>query len=248
MLINTVAQRYEGQVKVVSEDFGASELAERFGVKRYPAVFVNDVLIAKPKDFGFFGTSGSQGSGRYTPWLKEESHERFSQDLDRILQQAISGELESFDPEMLSEEEITALPELEGKDLLGQVWNSKTLRETVTIVDFWATWCPPCIKALPWLVELQEQHPGRLQILSVAIESKVEDVQRISEVLHLPFPTLLGTPELARSFGDLTSVPTMFIFASGGRLIDVIYGAPPGLHDQVEALLADHLDNVSGGR
>lgn len=247
MLIKTIAQKYEGKVKVVNEDFGASELADRFGVKRYPAVFVNEVLIARPKDFGFFGESGSQGAGRYTPWLNEESHERFSQDLDRTLRQAMSGELEAFDPGDVSEEGITSLPLFSERDLLGQEWSTKPLLETVTIVDFWATWCPPCIKAMPWLVKLQEQYPDRLQIVSVAIESKLEDVKQVSEEMFLPFPTLMGTPELARDFGDLTSVPTMFIFAPGGGLVDVIYGAPPGLHDQVESLVRQHMNSAPKG-
>ena len=79
------------------EDFGDSELARRFGVLRYPAVFVNDVLIAKPKDFGFFGKGGSQGTGRYTPWLDEANQARFQADLEQILVRALSGDLGSID-------------------------------------------------------------------------------------------------------------------------------------------------------
>ena len=49
------------------ENYGDSELAKRFGVKRYPAIFVDDVLVATPKDFGWFGTGEGKDEGRYAP-------------------------------------------------------------------------------------------------------------------------------------------------------------------------------------
>ena len=67
--------KFPGKVRFVSENFGASKLAERFGVTRYPAVFVEDVLVARPNDFGFFGRG--EKSGRYTPWRNAASQARF---------------------------------------------------------------------------------------------------------------------------------------------------------------------------
>ena len=52
--------KYRQRVTFVNENFGASKLAERFGVQRYPAVFVDDVLIARPRDFGYFGEGGKR--------------------------------------------------------------------------------------------------------------------------------------------------------------------------------------------
>jgi hypothetical protein len=49
----------------VVENYGASALAKRVGVTRYPVIFVNDVLVATPKDFGFYGRGEGQGEGRY---------------------------------------------------------------------------------------------------------------------------------------------------------------------------------------
>ena len=40
------------------ENFGESDLADRFGVERYPAIFIDEVLIARPKDFGFYAKTG----------------------------------------------------------------------------------------------------------------------------------------------------------------------------------------------
>jgi len=223
---------------VVNEDFGASELAERFGVKRYPAVFVNDVLVAKPKDFGFFGEGGSQGSGRYTPWLNAESQARFKADLQDILERAVRGDFAATGTDSTPDEDrLARLPDFEVEDIHHTPVRASDLRDTVTIVEFWATWCPPCLRALPWLVELQERHAGELRIVGIAVESHPEDVRRIAEENELPFPVILNTPELARSFGDLTSVPTLFVFGVGGELVRVVYGSPPGEAEEIEALL-----------
>jgi len=54
----------------------ARELARRFGVTRYPAMFVDDVLVATPKDFGFYGKGEGGGEGRYAPLKSAASHER----------------------------------------------------------------------------------------------------------------------------------------------------------------------------
>ena len=48
-------QGFGGRARFVSENYGDSELAKRFGVTRYPAIFVDDVLVATPNDFGFYG-------------------------------------------------------------------------------------------------------------------------------------------------------------------------------------------------
>ena len=238
MLVKTIAQQFPGRVRVQEENFGESALAERFGVKRYPAVFVNEVLVAKPKDFGFFGKSGSQGAGRYTPWLKPENQMRFREDMGRIVKQALRGELSASAATGAPEEEsLRQLPKFLLKDLAGVEVNSSALEETVTIVEFWATWCPPCIKALPWLSELQAQHPTQLQILGVAIESPLGDLRAINERFELPFPVVQGTAELAIDFGDLVAVPTTFVFGVGGKLIQVFHGAPPTLKQDIEALL-----------
>ena len=83
MLVQEVASKYPGQVTFVTENFGASRLADKFGVKGYPAVFVDDVLVAAPREFGYFGEV--EGSGRYAPWRSEASQAKFKSDLIRMI-------------------------------------------------------------------------------------------------------------------------------------------------------------------
>ena len=243
MLVQGIAREFDGAVELVSENFGESELAERFGVKRYPAVFVDDVLVAKPKDFGFFGTSGSQGEGRYTPWLTQANQDLFREDMRRLIAKAVEGKLASTDGVAADaagvDGELAELPDFSLEDLGGVAISTEALRETVTIVDFWATWCPPCIAALPSLRELQLRHAEDLQIVGVVVESRKEDVERIAAEHELPFPVALGTPELAVQFGDLVAVPTAFVFDRGGKLVKTFYGSPPSLKEELEELVQE---------
>ena len=74
-----VAAKYPGKVTFVSENFGGSKLADQFGVKGYPAVFVDGVLVAAPREFGFFGEV--EGAGRYAPWRNAANQAKFKDDL-----------------------------------------------------------------------------------------------------------------------------------------------------------------------
>ena len=222
---------------MVSENFGESELAERFGVARYPAVFVDEVLVAKPKDFGFFGTNGSQGAGRYTPWLRDESQEMFRKDMQRAIGRALRGEEVAAAEDDAIGPELTRMPDFELEDIDGVELRSEALLGSVTVVEFWATWCPPCIKALPHLRDLQAEFAGDMTLISVAVESREEDVRRVVAKHQLPFPTVLGTPELAVAFGDLVAVPTTFVFGPDGRLAKTTFGAPPTLLEDLRTTI-----------
>jgi len=62
LLVQEVAAKYLGKVTFVSENFGSSPLARQFGVKGFPAVFVDGVLVAAPRDFGYFGEVEAQAA------------------------------------------------------------------------------------------------------------------------------------------------------------------------------------------
>ncbi len=227
-----------GRVRFVVENYGDSELARRFGVTRYPAIFVDDVLVAKPKDFGFYGTGEGADEGRYAPWLDAKSHERFRVDLERMLDLALAGKREALRAEMAAGAPETlspaTLPALALTGLDGTPLASVSLAGKVTLVEFWATWCPPCRGTLQWLGELKKRYGDRLEVVALAIESDEGDVKKIVSDLGLPLRWAMGSPAVAQSFGDLSAVPTMFLFDADGTTREIFYGAPPDLHERAE--------------
>jgi thiol-disulfide isomerase/thioredoxin len=245
-----VVREFKGKARFVVENYGASELARRFGVTRYPVIFADDVLVAKPKDFGFYGKGEGAGDGRYTPLRSAASHERFRADLSRMIGLLLAGRKDDARARagVAADEEIAALPELDLVDLDGRPVSREDLAGRVVLVEFWATWCPPCRGTLAWLGELKKRHGDRIAVVAVAIESDEADVRKRVRELSLPLRWALGSPEVARAFGDISAVPTLFVFDSSGRAAAAYFGAPPNLHAEAEARLASLLDPARGGR
>jgi len=229
----------------VVENYGDSELAKRFGVKRYPAIFVDDVLVATPKDFGWFGKGEGKDEGRYAPLKSAASHERFRADLARMLQLVLAGDTASARAQAASpiEAPVPTLPAFALIDLDGRPVTAADLAGKAVLVEFWATWCPPCRGTLAWLGELQRKHAGQLVVVAAALESDEVDVRRIRDELGLELRVAMGTPEMARVFGDLSAVPTLFVFDRQGRTLGSFFGAPPGLHAEVEQALGSSVSN-----
>jgi len=235
-----VVQGFGGQAKFVVENYGESELAKRFGVKRYPAIFVDDVLVATPSDFGFYGKAKGAATGRYAPLKSAASHERFRADLTRMIELTLAGRKEAARAEAApaKSEGIAALPEVAITDLDGKTLSRADLAGRPVLVELWATWCPPCRGTLSWLGELKKRYGDRLAVVAIAVESPEADVRKLVTELGLPLVWTLGTPELVRSFGDVSAVPTLLLFDAEGKAAGAFYGAPPGLHAEAEAKLA----------
>ena len=242
-------QSFDGKARFVVENYGESELARRFGVTRYPAIFVDDILVAKPKDFGFYGKGEGAGDGRYTPLRSAAAHERFRGDLSRVIELVLAGQRDQARARGVSAEttEIAALPAFSLTDLEGKPVAREDLAGRVVVAEFWATWCPPCRGTLAWLGEVKKRYGDRVVVLAMAIESDEADVRKVIAGLGLPLRWAMGTPEVARAFGDVTTLPTLFVFDAQGRTSAVFYGAPPRLHEEAEGKLAA-LVTGAGGR
>jgi thiol-disulfide isomerase/thioredoxin len=235
-----VVQEFGGKARFVVENYGDSELAKRFGVKRYPAIFVDDILVATPKDFGFYGKGEGGGQGRYAPFVKNAaSHQRFQNDLKRMIGLILEGRKDVARKEASPADtgEIAAFPAVTITDLDGKTLSRKDLEGKTVLVEFWATWCPPCRGSLSWYGELKKRYGDRLAVVAIAVDSEEADVRKLVGELKLPFVWTMGTPELGRAFGDVSAVPTLFVFDPQGRTAGAFYGAPPTLHQEVEAKL-----------
>ena len=234
-----MAAKYPGRVTFVSENFGASKLAERYGVKGYPAVFVDDVLVAVPRDFGFFGEV--EGTGRYAPWRNAGSQARFKADLTRMIDLILAGRENVVTAEHAgtsgASHEISALPKFSLADLSGHPLTAEQLSGRVVLVEFWATWCPPCRSTLEWLAELKRKYGDSIAILALAVESPEGTIRSTASVLSSDLRWAIADAATAQAFGDITSVPTLFVFDRSGKTAKVLYGAPPDLHEQTGKIL-----------
>jgi thiol-disulfide isomerase/thioredoxin len=240
LLIQEVIASYPQQVTFVNENFGSSKLAERFGVQRYPAVFVDDVLVARPRDFGYFGDGEKEG--RYAPWVRNPQNQaKFQSDLKRMIDLVLAGRKDEVSRERAdanaAPDQIESLPDFSLTDLAGQPLGPEQLIGRVVIVEFWATWCPPCRSTLEWLGELKARHGSDVAILAFAAESPEDQVRSLASSLNPDIRWAIADAATARAFGDVVAVPTMLVFNRSGKMVRAVYGAPPDLHQIVESTL-----------
>jgi hypothetical protein len=70
------------------------------------------------------------------------------------------------------------------------------------------------------------------------VESEEANIRSMVQGMSLPYPIAMGSPQIALQFGDIVSVPTLFVFDRAGKTARVFYGAPPDLHEQVANAVA----------
>lgn len=223
-------RQFGGQARFAVQDFGASPLADRFGIDKYPAIFVDDALVARPQDFYAWG---GPETGKYVPWKDPEKRKEFQHDLARMIDVRLAGgTLRSAKTSQASASRT--LPDLKLTDIRGTTFDRAALRGKPVLVELWATWCPPCLSTLSWMRELD---PNRVQVVAIAVESKPEDVGKLATREQIPGRIVMGTPEILQAFGGVPAVPTLLIADGDGRIVRELYGAPPDLHAQIEKAL-----------
>jgi thiol-disulfide isomerase/thioredoxin len=233
-----VTQEFGGRVRFVEENYGSSRLAKRFGVTRYPAIFVGDVLVATPNDFGFYGKAGGSG-GRYAPIRGAEGQRKFRADLEHMVRLLLDKRPAAARAVAApaADGDIASWPAISLTDLDGRLLPRAGFTGRPVIAELWATWCPPCRATLNWLGAIKRRYGDRVEVVAISVESDSAAVRALSDELHLPFRWVLGTPATVRAFGDVSAVPTLHLFDAGGRRVQSFFGAPPELHANAERAL-----------
>jgi len=215
------------------EDFGASALADRFGVDKYPAIFVDEVLVARPEDFYAWGGAGK---GKYIPWSDVANRRRMQADLKRMIDIRLAGgNVTPTETQASKDSSARMLPTIALTDLTGKNFTLADLKGKPMLVEFWATWCPPCLHTLSWLKELD---PKNINVVGIAVESERPNVDTVLARNAPPGRYVMGTPAILEAFGGLPAVPTLFLADGKGRIVRVFYGAPPDLHQEIAKELA----------
>jgi len=113
------------------------------------------------------------------------------------------------------------LTSLDGKEVSFSDYKGK-----VVLVNFWATWCPPCLAEMPDLNKLYTDYKGKgLQILGLTISSRAKDIPKKVKQSGVTYPILLDAEPVAAKFGGFGAIPQTFIIDKKGKIVHSITGA-----------------------
>jgi thiol-disulfide isomerase/thioredoxin len=115
-------------------------------------------------------------------------------------------------------------------DLEGQEVNSAQFTGKVVVLDFWATWCGPCVSEIPGYIELQKKYgPQGFMIVGVSLDQKgPEHVKRFVQQHAMNYTVVMGDDKIVEAFGGIDAIPTTFLLDRTGHIIDRKVGAVPG--------------------
>jgi len=119
-------------------------------------------------------------------------------------------------------------PDFELTDLSGARIRLSDFRGKVVLLNFWATWCPPCVREIPDLIAIREEvGPDRVEVLGVSLDRKGRDVVvDFVEARGMTYPVAIDTAGVAGLYGGVTSIPTTFVIDAEGRIAQSFVGAP----------------------
>lgn len=134
-------------------------------------------------------------------------------------------------------------PAFKLKDLAGKEHSLEDYRGKVVILNFWASWCGPCVEEIPSLVKLAKRYEGKdVAIVGVALQSPEADVKKMVSRFNVNFPTPLDKDgDVAVSYGA-RALPTTYYINRKGQIVGILRGGrnweSPASIEWVEHLLS----------
>jgi thiol-disulfide isomerase/thioredoxin len=117
----------------------------------------------------------------------------------------------------------------------------------VVLLNFWATWCGPCLAEIPDLVELQKKYKDRLQILGLVVDDEdLDAIKKFAARFGINYPVALATSDIRIQYGGIPALPTSFVLDSEGRVVQKHEGLrDPVLYEaEIRSLLGLPIGNV----
>ncbi len=118
-----------------------------------------------------------------------------------------------------------SLPTSDGKTL-----KLSDLRGKVVIVDFWATWCPPCRKGIPDLIDLKKKYGSKgIEVVGISVDADntIGEVVPFIKNYGINYPVVFGNSVVVQAYGGVRAIPTSFVIDKQGKIVASYEGLMP---------------------
>jgi cytochrome c biogenesis protein CcmG/thiol:disulfide interchange protein DsbE len=124
------------------------------------------------------------------------------------------------------------------RDIDDRPVDTATWKGRVTLLNFWATWCPPCRAEIPDLVGLQKKYGDRLQIVGIADDLSPDVVRQFIGNFGVNYPNVMMLEHLRSRF-RISALPTTYVVDTEGRVVQRHVGQinPPVIEQEIRSLL-----------
>ena len=140
----------------------------------------------------------------------------------------------------------TTIGEFTAQDINGRPISTKDWAGKVMIVNFWATWCPPCREEIPDLIKLQEAYRDHLQVIGISADDGPEIVNKFVAEHGINYPIVMLTDELRKTFPGVFALPTSFVLDGDRRAMQKHVGLiNPAVYEQETRVLASLPTNAT---
>jgi len=115
------------------------------------------------------------------------------------------------------------------KDVNGKDFNLAAQKGKVILLDFWATWCPPCKVEIPWFNEFQSKYgPQGLAVVGVSVDDPLSKLKPFVDSYHINYPVLIGDGrndiKSPKAYAVEWGLPKTFVIGRDGRICKVHIG------------------------
>ncbi len=110
--------------------------------------------------------------------------------------------------------------DFELKDLTGKTYKLSDFKGKVVILDFWATWCPPCIKSVPFFKEIYDKYRDKgLVVIGISVDISAGTVSRFVKDRKINYIVLMDRDNIVSDMYKVFSIPTTFIIDPDGYIV-----------------------------